>query len=117
MYLGRIVEMADTIDLFTAPRHPYTEALFSAVPQVEAATRRTRIILTGDMPLPVRVTSTACPFARAASTRRPIAPSSYRRCAWSPGAIGRRASATTFNLAPAVERPAQETTADMKAVT
>jgi oligopeptide transport system ATP-binding protein len=61
MYLGRIVEMADTVDLFTAPRHPYTEALFSAVPQIEAEGRRSRIILTGDMPSPVNPPS-GCPF-------------------------------------------------------
>jgi oligopeptide/dipeptide ABC transporter ATP-binding protein len=61
MYLGRIVEMADTLDLFTAPLHPYTEALFSAVPQVEAEGRRTRIILAGDMPSPVNPPS-GCPF-------------------------------------------------------
>ena len=53
MYLGRIVELAPTAELFLAPRHPYTEALFSAVPQVEAASRRSRIILSGELPNPL----------------------------------------------------------------
>jgi oligopeptide/dipeptide ABC transporter ATP-binding protein len=61
MYLGRIVELANTVDLFTAPLHPYTEALFSAVPQVDATARRTRIILAGDMPSAVNPPS-GCPF-------------------------------------------------------
>jgi oligopeptide/dipeptide ABC transporter ATP-binding protein len=50
MYLGRIVEEAPTAALFEAPRHPYTEALLSAVPTVEGG--RTRIVLRGDLPSP-----------------------------------------------------------------
>ena len=61
MYLGRIVELADTATLFTGPRHPYTEALFSAVPQFEAGERRGRIILEGDMPSPIAPPS-GCAF-------------------------------------------------------
>jgi oligopeptide transport system ATP-binding protein len=61
MYLGRIVELAATADLFAAPRHPYTEALFSAVPQLDAAARRTRIILSGDLPSPLAPPS-GCAF-------------------------------------------------------
>ena len=50
MYLGRIVEYADTSALFARPRHPYTQALLSAIPVPDPATRRVRIILEGDVP-------------------------------------------------------------------
>jgi oligopeptide/dipeptide ABC transporter ATP-binding protein len=59
MYLGRIVELADTASLFARPRHPYTEALFSAVPDI--GTRRERILLEGDIPSPLSPPS-GCPF-------------------------------------------------------
>ncbi len=53
MYLGRMVESAPTIELFANPRHPYTEALFSAVPDPDPEVRRSRIILSGDIPSPI----------------------------------------------------------------
>ena len=59
MYLGRIVELADTAALFARPRHPYTEALFSAVPDIGG--RRERILLQGDVPSPISPPS-GCPF-------------------------------------------------------
>ena len=54
MYLGRIVEHADTRSIFTRPQHPYTEALLSAVPVPDPAIRRKKMVLQGDVPSPVR---------------------------------------------------------------
>jgi oligopeptide/dipeptide ABC transporter ATP-binding protein len=61
MYLGRLVELANTEMLFDAPLHPYTQALFSAAPAVGPRPRGQRIILRGDVPNPARI-PTGCGF-------------------------------------------------------
>jgi len=52
MYVGKIVELASKVDIFTQPRHPYTEALFSSVLNPDPFTKRERIILKGEIPNP-----------------------------------------------------------------
>ena len=53
MYVGKMVELASTDELFIHPRHPYTQALMSAVPIPDPTKKLDRIILRGDVPTPV----------------------------------------------------------------
>ncbi len=61
MYLGRVVELADSKTLYVNPKHPYTEALLSAVPSTDPDITRERVLLTGDVPNPANPPS-GCAF-------------------------------------------------------
>ena len=62
MYLGRLVELSPVDELFARPLHPYTQALFSAIPVIDPKLRKERILLTGDVPSPVDIPP-GCRFA------------------------------------------------------
>ena len=93
MYLGRIVEVAPARELYTTPKHPYTEALLSAVPIPDPAVTRKRILLEGDVPNPIRPPSgchfhTRCPRAEERCSRespplREISPGRLSACHFS----------------------------------
>ncbi len=72
MYLGRVVELADSSALYESTQHPYTEALLSAVPVPEPAAARERIVLDGDVPSPINPPP-GCPF-------HPRCPKAIDRC-------------------------------------
>ncbi len=90
MYVGQIVELAPTETLFTAPKHPYTEALLSAVPKPDPRLRAQRIVLEGEVADPAHLPSGChfhprCPYVQpVCRTERPqleaIAPGHLVRC-------------------------------------
>jgi len=90
MYLGRIVEYADTKSIFTRGQHPYTEALLSAVPVPDPAIKRQKRVLQGDVPSPMKPPPgchfhTRCPYAVArcrveSPLLREIAPGHHVAC-------------------------------------
>jgi oligopeptide transport system ATP-binding protein len=61
MYLGRVVEKADSKELYKNPKHPYTRALLSAVPETDPRPKKKRIVLPGEVPSPANP-PTGCPF-------------------------------------------------------
>ena len=89
LYLGRVMEIAPVRRLYESPRHPYTEALLSAAPQVDRGGRQ-RILLRGEQPSPANPPSgcvfrTRCPYAlpECAEHRPPleeVAPGHFRAC-------------------------------------
>ena len=90
MYVGKIVELADTNTLFTRPRHPYTEALLSAVPVPEPNRKKSRIVLRGEVANPANPPSGCyfhprCPYATDRCTTetpalREVSPGQFAAC-------------------------------------
>jgi peptide/nickel transport system ATP-binding protein len=90
MYLGRVVELADTNAVFDTPRHPYAEALLSAVPRPDPHTKTERILLAGEVPSPANPPSGChfhprCRYAQAVcAAQRPafeeVVPGHYAAC-------------------------------------
>ncbi len=72
MYLGRIVELTSSEELYRRPRHPYTQALIAAIPLPEPRHGRSRVLLSGDIPSPIYPPS-GCPF-------HPRCPHATERC-------------------------------------
>lgn len=71
MYLGRIVEEADTVSLFENPRHPYTQGLLAAVPSIVPGQRQSRPAVEGDPPSPYALPS-GCRFHPRCPLRQPV---------------------------------------------
>ncbi|MGY5811090.1 ABC transporter ATP-binding protein [Rhizobium sp. LEGMi198b] len=90
LYLGRIMEIAPSADLYASPQHPYTSALLSAIPSTNPNLRRDRQILRGDIPSPANPPSgcvfrTRCPYAldacgKAIPELREVAPGHFKAC-------------------------------------
>ncbi len=90
MYVGKIVELASTAELFSHPKHPYTEALMSAIPRPDPRPKEKRVLLTGEVANPANPPSGCyfhprCMYAKEiCSTVEPpleeIAPNHYAKC-------------------------------------
>lgn len=68
MYLGRVVEEGPVLEVLDNPKHPYTKALFDAVPRIDAETKKSTVVMQGDVPSPINPPSGChfhprCPFA------------------------------------------------------
>jgi peptide/nickel transport system ATP-binding protein len=90
MYLGRLMEIAPRQELFRNPRHPYTQALLSAIPVADPDARPRRVLLRGDMPSPLDPPSgcvfrTRCPLAsgecaRVVPSLEAVSPQHFKAC-------------------------------------
>jgi peptide/nickel transport system ATP-binding protein len=102
MYLGRIVELARTRDLFASPQHPYTEALLDAVPVPDPERQRPLDVLAGEVPSPMRPPPgchfhTRCPYAEARCRievphMREVGPGHFAACHLRPPVSSARAA-------------------------
>jgi len=89
MYLGQIMEIGTTDEIFGAPRHPYTQGLLKAVPRLQAVKRHRAAVLQGDIPSPIDIPSgcrfrTRCPMAELRCSETPpekqLSPTHMARC-------------------------------------